>query len=93
MLCLHLPVHYFPAETKVGVIISLWPPASAGCNAALNGNAHPMNNVSTSDKTTCTFVKTLYNLFGKLHHHGTLRLLGARVLQMEGEFIHSPMPS
>lgn len=65
MLCLHLPVHYFPAETKVGVIISLRP--SAGCNAALNGNAHPMNNVSTSDKTTCTFMNTLRNLFGKLH--------------------------
>lgn len=67
MLCLHLPVHYFPAETKVGVIISLRPPASAGGNAPLNGNAHPMNNVSTSDKTTCTFMNTLCNLFGKLH--------------------------
>lgn len=42
-------------------------PASAGGNAPLNGNAHPMNNVSTSDKTTCTFMNTLCNLFGKLH--------------------------
>lgn len=76
MLGLHLPVHYFPAETKVGVIISLRPPASAGCNAALNGNAHPMNNVSTSDKTTCTFMKTLRNLFGKLHPSRHTQVVG-----------------